>query len=128
MWEYRRNMAALTWPIISSIADSGTPASPSLVQKLCLKSRSREDTPAALRTEFQPFLSEPTGCLGSRSRFVAHSREDEPLRLDPAELFPAIGSVLFARRFQGAVHRVTRFRPASVLLLRTTTSTVSKSS
>lgn len=126
-------MAALTWPIISSIADSGTPASPSLVQKLCLKSRSREDTPAALRTEFQPFLSEPTlseptGCLGSRSRFVAHSREDEPLRLDPAELFPAIGCVLFARRFQGAVHRVTRFRPASVLLLRTTTSTVSKSS
>jgi hypothetical protein len=117
-------MAALTWPIISSIADSGTPASPSLVQKLCLKSRSREDTPAALRTEFQPFLSEPTGCLGSRSR----SREDEPLRLDPAELFPAIGCVLFARRFQGAVHRVTQFRPASVLLLRTTTSTVSKSS
>ena len=30
MWEYGRNMAALTWPIISSIADSGTPASPEL--------------------------------------------------------------------------------------------------
>ncbi len=46
MWEYRLSIAALIWPIISSIVLSGTPAAPSLVQSECRRSCRRHFTPA----------------------------------------------------------------------------------
>ncbi len=38
MWLYRRNMAVLTSPIISSMVASGTPASAGLAQNECRRS------------------------------------------------------------------------------------------